>query len=139
MTKQELLIEAECNYYLTIGDSEEVFNLLEDKSKKLVLDSKIEDGILLDIHEFKFYISSCTKMDLETYYYYLINNGELLLDEYFTYLKEEEVYLWYNVLKESCMKEGPEEIKEWETIFQKNFNKYKASMRDKKINQILND
>lgn len=139
MTKQELLIEAECNYYLTIGDSEEVFNLLEDESKKLVLDSKIEDGILLDIHEFKFYISCCTKMDLETYYYYLINNGELLSDDYFTYLKEEEVYLWYNVLKESCMREGPEEIKEWENIFQKNFNKYKANLRDKKINQILND
>ena len=133
MTKQEFLIETAIYYYLRESNTEEVFNFLPEKAKNKLIKSNIDDGDNLEDWE----ILWCSRNKpgfFKTHIKYLVEDCyEDLTDRQLNILDVEWVVYYFDLVYKVY------NLDFFEKHYEPKFKKYKAKMRDKKIDQILED
>ena len=135
MTKKEFLIESAIYYYID-ETKEEIFNYLPKKAKTKVINIKIIEDDYLKIWEIV-WISKNNRRLIKLYIKHLIERGVNLSYEELEAIEVEWAIYWFELVYKDCKKEG--ELFYWKKEYESNYIKYKAKMRDKKIDQILND
>jgi hypothetical protein len=138
MTKQEFLIESAISYYLNESNTEEVFNFLPEKAKNKLIKASIDDGEEY-LQDWEILWCSRNKPGFfKTHIKYLVEVcDEDLTDRQLDILDVEWVMYYFDLYYKVYKKEG--DLDFFEKHYEPKFKKYKAKMRDKKIDQILED
>ena len=137
MNKEEFLKLAQFHYYIDIDNSKEAFQLMSDDAKKLVIGYHFENKYALNANELEFYLTYCKEKDIKEYFKLLINEDKDLYEAEIEVLTYQQVFLWYDMLK--AFYESNNGLEFWKNYYEIDYKIYKAKMRDKQIDFILNE
>lgn len=142
MTHEEFLIEAQLFYYnehMDLVDSVTIFDLIKDDVKLLIIKNILEERCQFAHHELKWVVENHSEL-LEEAFEIILNECppiERLTEEEIDILGEEWAVKYFNFAQKFLEEVGETAI--WKKYFQKDYKLWISKLRDKKIDQILND
>lgn len=146
MTHEQFLIKAQLYYYEehpNLAESKKIFKVLKDDIKLLIVKNSLDDCCQLAEHELEWVVNNHPEL-LETLFQVIIENcspEERLTKKELNILGEEWAIKYFEFIKNYYDESESAEVSSdiWHKFYEKEFIYWKAKLRDKKINQILND
>ena len=138
-TNEELIKLSQIFFYQEhpdLEDSRKIFELMDDETRLSVIDSALEDCCMLSNHELKFVVQNKYTDRIAKLFEIVFNEEEIFEDKEYDILGTQLVYDFFNFVKERCEEE--DDPLTWKA-YEKDFNKYKAKNRNKRIDEILED